>query len=110
MSEPASSAWGDRPQTVWTSPPRRATAAFMRQHPARWIALGFGSGLSPIAPGTVGTLWAWVAFLVLDPWLNATGWAGLGLVTFSTGWILVRQGTNKPQTIAANSLPNPIQD
>ncbi len=43
-------------------------------------------------------------------WLNATGWAGLGLVTFSTGWILVRQGTNKPQTIAANSLPNPIQD
>ena len=86
MSEPASSAWGDRPQTVWTSPPRRATASFMRQHPARWIALGFGSGLSPIAPGTVGTLWAWVAFLVLDPWLNATGWAACLAVSTGVGW------------------------
>ena len=31
----------------------------MLRHPAHWIALGFGSGLSPCAPGTVGTLWAW---------------------------------------------------
>lgn len=45
--------------------PRRATAAFMWPHPARWIALGFGSGLSPKAPGTVGTLWAWLAFWAL---------------------------------------------
>lgn len=48
----------------------------MRGHVAHWVALGFGSGLSPKAPGTVGTLWGWVAFLVLDrlwpglPW----GW------------------------------------
>jgi phosphatidylglycerophosphatase A len=28
----------------------------MLAHPARFIALGFGTGLSPIAPGTVGTL------------------------------------------------------
>jgi phosphatidylglycerophosphatase A len=47
----------------------------MRGHPARWIALGFGSGLSPWAPGTVGTLWAWVSFLVFDRWLDAAGWA-----------------------------------
>jgi O-acetyl-ADP-ribose deacetylase (regulator of RNase III) len=40
--------------------PRRATIGFMWRHPARWIALGFGSGLSPAAPGTVGTLWAWM--------------------------------------------------
>jgi phosphatidylglycerophosphatase A len=51
-----------------------ATAAFMWRHPARWIALGFGSGLSPWAPGTVGTLWAWAAFLVFDRWLDAAGW------------------------------------
>lgn len=25
-------------------------------HPLHWIAFGFGAGLSPIAPGTVGTL------------------------------------------------------
>jgi phosphatidylglycerophosphatase A len=54
--------------------PPRASAAFMRRHPSRWIALGFGSGLSPKAPGTVGTLWAWVAFLVFDRWLDAAGW------------------------------------
>ncbi|WP_409981891.1 phosphatidylglycerophosphatase A [Roseateles sp.] len=45
--------------------PRRATAVFMWPHPAHWIALGFGSGLSPKAPGTVGTLWAWLAFWAL---------------------------------------------
>ncbi len=55
----------------------------MREHPAHWLALGFGSGLAPRAPGTVGTLWGWVAFLVFDPWLGAAGWAmaiALGLV------------------------------
>ena len=57
--------------------PVRATAAFMWRHPARWIALGFGSGLSPKAPGTVGTLWAWAAYLALAPWLNDVGWAAL---------------------------------
>ena len=55
--------------------PTRPTAAYLLGHPARWIALGFGSGLSPRAPGTVGTLWAWVAFLVLGRWLGALGWA-----------------------------------
>ena len=54
--------------------PQRATFAFMCRHPSRWIALGFGSGLSPKAPGTAGTLWAWVAFLVFDRWLDAAGW------------------------------------
>jgi phosphatidylglycerophosphatase A len=53
-----------------TNAPRRATGRFMLGHPARWLALGFGSGLSPWAPGTAGTLWAWVSFLVLDRWLG----------------------------------------
>ena len=47
----------------------------MRRHPAHWLALGFGSGLAPRAPGTVGTLWGWVSFLVFDHWLGDTGWA-----------------------------------
>ena len=38
-----------------------ASARFMARHPAHWVALGFGSGLSPLAPGTVGTLWGSVA-------------------------------------------------
>ena len=66
--------------------PRRASAAFMRGHLARWIALGFGSGLSPMAPGTVGTLWAWAAYLVLDPWLDASLWALLIAGSAVVGW------------------------
>ena len=50
--------------------PRRPDARFLLAHPAHLIALGFGSGLSPVAPGTVGTLWAWLAFVVLDRWLS----------------------------------------
>ena len=49
---------------------RRPTVRFMLAHPAHFIALGFGSGLSRLAPGTVGTLWAWLAFLVCQHWLN----------------------------------------
>lgn len=46
----------------------------MLGHPARAIALGLGSGLSPVAPGTVGTLWSWVSFLVLEPFLDDAQW------------------------------------
>ena len=41
----------------------RPTLRFMLAHPARLIALGFGSGLPRVAPGTFGTLWAWLAYL-----------------------------------------------
>jgi phosphatidylglycerophosphatase A len=34
-------------------------------HPAHFIALGCGSGLSRWAPGTAGTLFAWLTFPVL---------------------------------------------
>jgi phosphatidylglycerophosphatase A len=33
-------------------------ATFLLRHPAHLIALGFGAGLSPVAPGTFGTLLA----------------------------------------------------
>lgn len=36
--------------------------AFLFRHPAHLIACGFGSGLSPWASGTVGTLFAWLSF------------------------------------------------
>ena len=59
--------------------PRKATARFLLEHPAHCIALGFGSGLSPWAPGTVGTLWGWLAWLVLQRNLDA-GQLGLLIV------------------------------
>jgi phosphatidylglycerophosphatase A len=70
---------------------QRPTASFMLRHPVRWIALGFGSGLTPKAPGTVGTLWAWAAFVVLDRWLGAAHWGLLLLVAVAVGvWACAR--------------------
>ncbi|HNC26452.1 phosphatidylglycerophosphatase A [Accumulibacter sp.] len=43
---------------------------FLFAHPAHLIACGFGSGLSPRAPGTAGTLFAWASFPLLRPWMN----------------------------------------
>ena len=34
----------------------KPSPGFLFAHPAHFIALGFGAGLSPFAPGTVGTL------------------------------------------------------
>src|ERR1700674_3179039 len=46
-------------------------ARFLLAHPAHFIALGFGSGLAPRAPGTFGTLAAialyWVLAMALPP-------------------------------------------
>ncbi len=59
----------------------------MHSHPAHWLALGLGSGLSPKAPGTAGTLWAWVAFLLLTHLgLTATHWGWLIAFTALAGW------------------------
>ena len=65
---------------------RRPTWRFLVSHPAHAIALGFGSGLSPIAPGSVGTLWAWLAFLVLQPHLSDRHWALLIGAGALVGW------------------------
>jgi len=63
----------------------RPNASFMLKHPAHLLALGLGSGLSPKAPGTVGTLWAWLSFLVLDRYLTDPAWAGLLLLGLLAG-------------------------
>lgn len=52
-------------------PSRPASVQLLLSHPAHFIALGAGSGLSPVAPGTVGTLWAWLSFMVLQRWWGA---------------------------------------
>ncbi len=46
--------------------PIRPDARFMLEHPAHWLALGFGSGLSRVVPGTVGTLFGWLCFHMLS--------------------------------------------
>jgi phosphatidylglycerophosphatase A len=59
---------------------------FMLAHPAHAIALGFGSGLSRIAPGTSGTLWAWVAYVLLAQWLGVALWAVVIGLSLPVGW------------------------
>jgi phosphatidylglycerophosphatase A len=44
---------------------------FLLSHPAHFMSLGMGTGLSPKAPGTVGTLWAWVSWLLLHNHLTS---------------------------------------
>jgi len=64
----------------------RPGVRFLVSHPAHALALGFGSGLSRVAPGTVGTAWAWIAFLALQQWLTPwqLGWAVI--LSFPVGW------------------------
>ncbi len=67
-------------------PVARPSVRFLLAHPAHWLALGFGSGLSRIAPGTAGTLWAWIAFIALTPWMTDARWALLIAVSLPVGW------------------------
>ncbi len=64
----------------------RQLRRFLLSHPAHVIALGAGSGLSPVAPGTVGTLWGWLAFLVLQLWLAPAALGWLVLASLPIGW------------------------
>lgn len=64
----------------------RPSLRFMLAHPAHLIALGFGSGLSPVAPGTVGTLWGWLAFTVAWHWLTSLQIGLTLLVALPVGW------------------------
>ena len=83
-------------------PDPKPDGAFLIAHPAHFLALGFGAGLSPRAPGTVGTLvgfplfwllaespfyWAWVAlFLGIGVW--ACGIAGRNLGVHDHGGLV----------------------
>ena len=68
------------------------TRAFLFQHPAHFLALGFGSGLAPKAPGTFGTLAAFPLFgLMLG--LPAWGYWAVVVVMLAAGpWICGRAG------------------
>jgi len=58
-----------------TTTSRLPDARFLVSHPAHFIALGFGSGLAPRAPGTFGTLvaipLAWLLLLAVPALLVA---------------------------------------
>ena len=49
---------------------KKSTANFRLSNPVHFLALGFGSGLAPKAPGTFGTLAAVPLFLLMAPLSN----------------------------------------
>jgi phosphatidylglycerophosphatase A len=51
--------------TISTDKRGTIPAGFLTRHPAHFIALGFGSGLVPVIPGTAGTALAYPIFLLL---------------------------------------------
>ena len=72
---------------------RVPTLRFLFSHPAHFIALGFGTGLSPIAPGTVGTLLALPLAALLRAFTDDLGYlVGVG-AAFAIGvWAAHRTG------------------
>ena len=60
----------------------------MGLHPLRLIALGFGSGLSPWAPGTAGTLAGWGLWLLIDRFAAPSHlqWAAILATGLLVGW------------------------
>ena len=63
------------------------TFAFLVRHPAHFIALGFGTGLSPVAPGTFGTLVALPLAWLLEAHAATWGWLmAIATITIAGAW------------------------
>jgi phosphatidylglycerophosphatase A len=80
-----------------------ASPTALLRHPAGWLATGFGAGLVPFAPGTVGSLVALAPYLALraaPPW-----WIALTIaVVFVIGvraadWTMRKLGTEDPGAV-----------
>jgi len=61
------------------------TLAFLFAHPAHFIALGAGSGLARVGPGTFGTLVAVPLALALEP-LGDAMYLVAAIALFAAGW------------------------
>jgi phosphatidylglycerophosphatase A len=71
----------------------RVSPRFVFTHPAHFIALGFGTGLAPVAPGTFGTLLAFPIYVALDRWLDPLQLFGVIALFFAIGvWACGRTG------------------
>lgn len=65
--------------------------SFLLSHPAHLVACGFGSGLSPFAPGTAGTLFAWALFPILREWTSDVELLGILVACFIGGVLAVHK-------------------
>lgn len=83
----------------------RPTPQFLISHPAHFIALGFGTGLAPVAPGTAGTLLAFPLFYLSAPGMSLAFFFGMLAAMFALGvWACGRTG--RDMGIADHSAMN----
>ena len=72
-------------------------------HPVHLLAYGFGAGLSPKAPGTMGTLAAiplYIGLSQLEPWLYTTATlAAFDAGVFICGYTARRLGVEDPKSV-----------
>lgn len=78
------------------------------RHPLGWLATGFGSGLSPIAPGTVGSTVALLPWLALRH-LPLSTYALVLVAAFVLGvwaaqWVIDRLGTEDPGLVVIDEF------
>jgi phosphatidylglycerophosphatase A len=72
---------------------RAPSLRFLVSDPAHFIALGFGAGLSPVAPGTVGTLVALPIAALLRAYADDLGFLAAIAVALIVGvWAADRTG------------------
>jgi phosphatidylglycerophosphatase A len=83
----------------------RPGVGFLLSHPAHFVALGFGTGLSPFAPGTVGTLLAFPLYAVLAYWLTPE-WVVAAIAAFFVLGIWACGRTGRDLGIADHSGMN----
>ncbi len=72
----------------------RPTLRLMMSHPAHFISLGFGSGLSPWAPGTMGSLLAWLLYPLIRTPVSEFVFLAL-LASFFVAGVLAAERTGK---------------
>jgi phosphatidylglycerophosphatase A len=87
----------------------KASASVLLRHPAGWLATGLGSGFSPRAPGTAGTLLAllpwWLWLRHLPPWHYALvlGCA-FALGVWAADWVIGKLGAQDPGVVVIDEF------
>jgi phosphatidylglycerophosphatase A len=81
----------------------RAQIVILLRHPWGWIASGFGGGLSPFAPGTVGSLMALLPYLLLRSYgawaVLAASVIAFALGVFAADWVIRRLQREDPGAV-----------
>ena len=73
--------------------PKKPDWPFIVSHPAHFLSFGFGSGLSPVAPGTAGTLVAFPVYFIMAHLVSHSALIIILLLAFIAGiWFCDKTG------------------